>query len=143
MNPRSTFRPALFAVLLPFAALGSVSAQTPTPSATTIPASKPATETSTPSPGAAVNTSTPAEKEVTGVRKSVLEKYDTNHNGVLDADERAAFEKDRAARKAENLQKYDKNHDGKLDADERAAMKADREKNKGTAAAKEKASPTP
>ena len=143
MKPRSTFRPALFAVLLPFAALGSVAAQTAAPSATAIPASKPATETSTPSPGAAVNTSTPAEKAAPSVPKAVLDKYDANHNGVLDADERTAFEKDRAARKAENLQKYDKNHDGKLDADERAAMKADRAKNKGAGAAKEKASPTP
>lgn len=142
MKPRSLFRPALFAVFLPFAALGSVTAQTAAPSATAIPASKPAAETTTPSPGAAVNTSTPAEKPARGVPKAVLEKYDANHNGVLDTDERAALDKDRVARKADRLQKYDTNHDGKLDESERAAMKADLQKNKGSGAAKEKASPT-
>ena len=145
MKPLSTFRPALFAVLLPLAALGTASAQTASPSATTIPASKPATETATPSPGAAVNTSTPAPKTVP---KAILDKYDKNHDGVLDADEQAAMEKDRAARKAERLQKYDKNHDGKLDDEERAAMKADRQKEGSSeksekSADKAKTSPTP
>lgn len=119
------FHPALLAALLPFASLASASAQTASPTATTIPASKPATETATPSPGAAVNTSTPAEKPV--VSKEALEKSDKN----------------RDARKAERLQKYDKNHDGKLDKSERADMRADRAKDKKGSADKEKTSPTP
>ena len=52
----------------------------------------------------------------------MLARFDTNHNGVLDPDEKAAMEKF----KAERLAKYDKNGDGKLDASERQAMKADR-----------------
>ena len=142
MKPRFPFRPVLLATLLPLASFGMAFAQSPTPAATTIPPSKPATETSTPSPGAAVNTSTPAEK-ATPVRKEILDKYDTNHNGVLDPDELAVYEKDRAARKAERLAKYDKNHDGKLDESELAAMRADREKEKKAKGDKEKASPTP
>lgn len=140
MKPFSSLRPALLAALLPLAALGTASAQTASPTATAIPASKPATETATPSPGAAVNTSTP-EPKVAPMRKELLEKYDKNHDGVIDADERAAFAKDRESRKAERLQKYDKNHDGKLDESERAAMRADREAAKKTG--KEKPSPTP
>ena len=133
-----SFRPTLLALVLPVVALGTASAQTAAPSATTIPASKPATETATPSPGAAVNTSTPAEAKP--VSKELLEKYDKNHDGVLDADERAAMKKDQPARKAERLRKYDKNHDGKLDESEKAAMEADQKAEKtGTA----KASPTP
>ena len=144
MKPFLTLRPALLAVLLPFAALGTAAAQTAAPSATTIPASKPATETATPSPGAGVNTTTPApEVKTAKVPKAALDKYDKNHDGVLDADEQAAYEKDRAARKADRLQKYDKNHDGKLDESERAAMKADRAKEKSSGTTKEKASPTP
>jgi len=52
----------------------------------------------------------------------ILARFDTNHNGVLDPDEKAAMEKF----KAERLAKYDKNGDGKLDQSEREAMKADR-----------------
>ncbi len=140
MKPFHHFRSALFAGLLPFVTLAAATAQTAAPTASAIPASKPATETATPSPGAAVNTSTPAEKKTT-VRKDLLDKYDKNHDGVLDADERAAFDKDRDARKTERLQKYDKNHDGKLDATELAAMRADRKERKG--GDKEKTSPTP
>ena len=75
------------------------------------------------------------------MRKEVLDKYDKNHDGKLDADERAAMKSDRATRKAERLQKYDKNHDGKLDDSEKAAMKADLKADKKGSA--DKASPTP
>ena len=77
------------------------------------------------------------------MRKEILDKYDKNHDGVLDADERAAYDKDRAARKAERLQKYDKNHDGKLDESEKTAMRADHDRAKKAQADKEKVSPTP
>jgi Ca2+-binding EF-hand superfamily protein len=64
------------------------------------------------------------------VRQAILQKYDTNGDGVLDANERAAmradFQAKRAAHKAKMLAKYDTNHDGKLEPDERAAMRADR-----------------
>ena len=56
----------------------------------------------------------------------LLKKYDTNHNGVIDPDEQAAIDKDKAAM----LAKYDKNGDGKLDKAEREAMKADRHANR-------------
>ena len=61
----------------------------------------------------------------------MLEKYDTNKNGVLDPEEKAARKKDRAANKEERLKKYDKNGDGKLDETEKASMKADRKAAKG------------
>jgi Ca2+-binding EF-hand superfamily protein len=60
-------------------------------------------------------------------RGKMLEKYDTNKDGVLDANEKAAMKADfqakREARKQEMLAKYDTNKDGKLDETERAAMK--------------------
>ena len=105
MKPLLPVRPALLAGLFSLSAAGAALAQSPSPSATTIPASKPATETATPSPGAPVNTSTPSVEKGGGTaRKELLEKYDKNHDGVIDADERAAMDKDRAARKAERLQ---------------------------------------
>lgn len=54
-----------------------------------------------------------------------LAKYDTNHDGKLDDNERAALKADREKKL---LAKYDANHDGKLDDNERAAAKADRVK---------------
>jgi EF hand domain-containing protein len=63
-------------------------------------------------------------------RPRIMAKYDTNGDGVLDANERAAmradFQAKHAARKAKMLAKYDTNHDGVLDANERAAMRTDR-----------------
>lgn len=60
-------------------------------------------------------------------RGKLLEKYDTNKDGQLDASEKAAMKADfqakRAERKAEMLAKFDTNKDGKLDAQERAVMK--------------------
>ena len=64
------------------------------------------------------------------ISKEMFQKYDTNKDGVLDAGEIAAFERDHAARHAEKLRKYDTNHDGKLDAQEKAAMRADMAKEK-------------
>lgn len=62
-------------------------------------------------------------------RQADLEKYDTNNDGKLDKDERAARKADKEAEKqAKLLAKYDKNGNGKLDPDEEAAMKADQEK---------------
>jgi len=62
-----------------------------------------------------------------GGKAKLLEKYDTNKDGVLDANEKAAMKADfqakRAARKAERIAKFDKNGDGKLDESERAAMR--------------------
>ena len=61
-------------------------------------------------------------------KQKMLEKYDTNKDGVLDANEKAVmrtdFQAKRAAKKAERIAKFDKNGDGKLDATERAEMKA-------------------
>ena len=61
-------------------------------------------------------------------KQKMLEKYDTNKDGKLDATEkaqmRADFSAKRAAKKAERIAKFDKNGDGKLDESERAAMKA-------------------
>jgi len=63
--------------------------------------------------------------------KALLERYDANHNGVLDPEEKEAARKDwearRAAHRAKMLEKYDTNHNGKIDPEERAAIKADRE----------------
>lgn len=76
------------------------------------------------------------EKKIPG---HVLKKYDVNKDGVLDEKETAAWEADKAKKKAEaearRLEKYDKNQNGKLDADELAAEKAD----KKAAAEKKKA----
>jgi Ca2+-binding EF-hand superfamily protein len=64
-------------------------------------------------------------------RAALLEKYDANHNGVLDPEEKEAAKKDWEARRAEHqakmLEKYDTNHNGKIDPEEQAAIKTDRE----------------
>ncbi len=64
-------------------------------------------------------------------KQALLEKYDVNHNGVLDPEEKEAAKKDFEARRAERhaklLEKYDTNHNGTLDPEERTAMKADRQ----------------
>ena len=81
-----------------------------------------------------VSVSAPAADEEK-IPPSVLQKYDANKDGTLDATEKAAWqadkEKQRAAReaqRAEDLARYDADKDGKLEKDERAAMKADDEK---------------
>ncbi len=67
----------------------------------------------------------PAVKERT-YSKAIMEKYDTNKNGVLDPDERTKYEADRPLRRAEKLKKYDKNGDGKIDEDEKIQMRVER-----------------
>ena len=52
-----------------------------------------------------------------------IAKYDKNHNGVIDADEKDAIRKDYAANPDGPLKKFDKNRDGKLDDEELAAIK--------------------
>lgn len=54
-------------------------------------------------------------------QKALLEKYDANHNGILDPDELA---KARADHEAELIKKYDKDGDGKLSDEERKAIPA-------------------
>ncbi len=54
--------------------------------------------------------------------KQVLAKYDTNSNGVLDADEIAALKKDFAAGNASSAAVFDTDANGKLDDNEIAAL---------------------
>ncbi len=75
----------------------------------------------------------------TKVHEHMLRKYDVNHDGQLDANERAAMKADRAAR----LKQYDTNGDGKLDSGERAKMRADRKALKRAAKAGAVAPPAP
>ena len=60
-------------------------------------------------------------------KAAVLQKYDTNGDGQLDAQERAAMRADfkakRQAKRAELLAKYDTNKDGKLEPAERKVMR--------------------
>ena len=60
------------------------------------------------------------------IRGKLLEKYDTNGDGKLDVQERAAmradFQAKREARKEKILAKYDLNKDGKLEPNERKLM---------------------
>jgi len=51
----------------------------------------------------------------------MMQKYDTNGDGKLDANEKAAMKQAHAAK----IKQYDTNGDGKLDANEKAAMRAD------------------
>jgi hypothetical protein len=61
----------------------------------------------------------------------LLEKFDANHNGVLDPEEKAAakaeWESHRQGRQAKMLERFDANHNGTIDPEEREAMKAQRE----------------
>lgn len=60
------------------------------------------------------------------VSPAVMARYDLDHDGVLNAVEKAALRKDIAEKvdpiRKSMLQQYDWNRNGKLDADERAAM---------------------
>jgi hypothetical protein len=62
-----------------------------------------------------------------GFRQRMLEKYDTNGDGKLEPNERAAMRADlkakREARREKMLAKWDLNGDGKLEPNERAAMR--------------------
>ena len=62
-----------------------------------------------------------AKADADAKHAKMLAKFDVNHNGVLDPDEKAAL----AKFKADLIAKYDKNGDGKLDDAEREAAKAD------------------
>jgi hypothetical protein len=61
------------------------------------------------------------------IRTQVIQKYDTNGDGVLDANEKAAMRADfkakREAKRAKMLAKWDTNRDGKLEPNELAAMR--------------------
>ena len=64
----------------------------------------------------------------------LLEKFDANHNGVLDPEEKDAAktafgarrEQGREQRQAKLLEKFDTNHNGTIDPEERQAMQAQR-----------------
>jgi hypothetical protein len=64
------------------------------------------------------------------IKQELLQKYDANGDGKLDAQERATMRADfkakRQERKAEMLAKYDVNKDGKLEPSERKVMVDDR-----------------
>ncbi|MCX6939057.1 MAG: hypothetical protein NTU80_14420 [Verrucomicrobia bacterium] len=84
---------------------------------------------------AAVSAVRAEEKPKSDVPPGLLKKFDKNNDGVLDADEKAAFEKERAvrqekekARRSEMLAKFDTNKDGKLSDGERATAKIEMEK---------------
>ncbi|HUH03306.1 MAG TPA: hypothetical protein VML75_15015 [Kofleriaceae bacterium] len=70
-------------------------------------------------------------------KKDILQKYDTNKDGTLDANEKAVLRADRAAhrkahkahksqRRAAMLQRFDTNQNGVLDAGERQAAIVER-----------------
>ncbi len=58
-----------------------------------------------------------------GPKAKFFAKYDKNHNGVIDEDEKEAVRKDYAANPDGDLKRFDKNRDGKLDDAELAAIK--------------------
>ena len=58
-----------------------------------------------------------------GPKAKFFAKYDKNHNGVIDEDEKDAVRKDYAASPDGDLRRFDKNRDGKLDDQEIAAIK--------------------
>jgi Ca2+-binding EF-hand superfamily protein len=55
----------------------------------------------------------------------MLERFDANHNGTIDPEEREAMKAQREARRAEMLKKYDADGDGKLSDSEREALRKD------------------
>ncbi len=77
------------------------------------------------------------EKSKSDAPAWVLKRFDKNKDGVLDANEKAAYEKAKAAKqekemaqRKEALSKYDSNKDGKLSEEERAAAKIEMEKSR-------------
>jgi hypothetical protein len=118
---------------------GTLSAQTAaSPSASPSTAPSVAAVSPSPSPAASAKPENAKPPKDRAVRKEILERYDTNKNGLLDPDERAVFEKEAPLRKAERLQKYDKNNDGKIDDAERVQMRVDRLREQDAAAKKAK-----
>src|SRR5438067_12684274 len=69
--------------------------------------------------------------KASGPKAKFFAKYDTNHNGVIDEEEKAAIRKDFAANPEGDLKRFDKNKDGKLDDEEIAAIKPPAGKKKG------------
>jgi Ca2+-binding EF-hand superfamily protein len=65
--------------------------------------------------------SAPAAKS-DGPKAKFFAKYDKNHNGIIDEDEKEAIRKDYAANPEGELKRFDTNHDGKLDDEEIAAI---------------------
>ena len=61
-------------------------------------------------------------QKASGPKAKLMEKYDANKNGKLDADEIAALRKDFAADTKGALARFDTDHDGKLSDDEVAKM---------------------
>ena len=58
-----------------------------------------------------------------GPKAKFFAKYDTNHNGVIDPEEKEAIRKDYSGAPDGDLKRFDKNQDGKLDDEELAAIK--------------------
>jgi hypothetical protein len=56
-------------------------------------------------------------------RGAMLDKYDANHNGQLDPEEQAAFDRDREARRAEFMKRFDTDGDGQLSEAEKQAAR--------------------
>jgi Ca2+-binding EF-hand superfamily protein len=77
-----------------------------------------------------------------GPRYKFFEKYDKNHNGVIDGDEKAAIRKDFAEKPDGDLKRFDKNKDGKLDDEEIAAIKPPTDKRKAEKGVSGKAAST-
>lgn len=70
-----------------------------------------------------MTSSTAMAAKADGPKAKFFAKYDKNHNGVIDADEKDAIRKDYAAKPDGELKRFDKNKDGKLDDEEIAAIK--------------------
>ena len=75
--------------------------------------------------------STALAAKADGPKAKFFAKYDKNHNGVIDDDEKDAIRKDYAANPEGDLKRFDKNKDGKLDDEEIAAIKPPTGKKKG------------
>jgi hypothetical protein len=78
-----------------------------------------------------ISPSTALAAKADGPKAKFFAKYDKNHNGVIDEDEKEAIRKDYAASPDGELKKFDKNKDGKLDDEEIAAIKPPAGKKKG------------
>jgi Ca2+-binding EF-hand superfamily protein len=79
--------------------------------------------------------STVVAAKADGPKAQFFAKYDKNHNGVIDEDEKDAIRKDYAANPTGDLKRFDKNADGKLDDAELAAIKPPTGKGKNAATA--------
>ncbi len=66
--------------------------------------------------------STTLAAKADGPKAKFFAKYDKNHNGVIDENEKEAIRKDYAASPDGDLKRFDKNRDGKLDDQEIAAV---------------------